>query len=308
MKNDISTKIVSVLFAIVMWFYIIQVQSPEVERRIKDVPVLFTQMAELQDRDLMLVNEKEYKVDLKVRGRRKYVVDLDSSNVSVSADVGNIKNTGTHTVYTSVVLPNGNVEIVNQDPSIITVLVDDIVEVEKDIYVQTKGKPADGYCVGECKTTPGKLKIRGAKTVVGGIDHILTTVDVSNKSEDISTVEPFEFIGSADTVIKSAYVTVDQDTVDVHCEILKKKTVALEPKFAFDFGQDEWYELDDNSVKSIEIAGTASAIEKLNKIETQPITKQMIGDNDKVEVELVLPPGVQSLNGGKIILKLKKNN
>ena len=38
MRKDISTKIISLLFAIFMWFYIIQVQDPEIEKNIKDVP------------------------------------------------------------------------------------------------------------------------------------------------------------------------------------------------------------------------------------------------------------------------------
>ena len=39
MRKDLSTKIISLLFAIFMWFYIIQVQDPEIEKKIKDVPV-----------------------------------------------------------------------------------------------------------------------------------------------------------------------------------------------------------------------------------------------------------------------------
>lgn len=309
MKNDISTKIVSLLFAVIMWFYIIQIQSPEVEKTVKDVPVLFTQKSELESRNLMLINDKEYTVDLKVRGQRKYLVDLNKSNLSVLADVSNIEGTGTHSVYTSVVIPYGNVEVVNQNPSIITVTVDEIIEEEKDIRVNTTGEPAEGYKVGSIKTTPTKMKIKGAKSIVGGIDHVSATVDVSGKSEDISTVESFELIGSTDTVINSTYVAMEQNTIDVHCEILKKKTVGIEPKFEDGLGSEgQWYSLDDNSVKSIEVAGAASVIDSLSKVETQIITREMIGEDEEVEVELMLPNGVESLDGNKITLKLKKIN
>lgn len=309
MKNDISTKIVSLLFAVVIWFYIIQVQSPEVEKTVKDVPVLFTQKAELESRGLMLMNDKEFKVDLKLRGQRKYLVDLNKSNLSVLADVSSIEDTGTHTVYTSVVIPYGSVEVVNQRPSIITVTVDEVIEEEKDIWVHTDGEPMDGYKVGAIKTNPAKIKLRGAKSIVGGIDHVLATVDVSGKNEDISSVEFLELIGSSDTVVNSTYVTMAQSTVDVHCEILKKKTVDIEPKFEEGLSSDDkWYTLDDNSVKSIEIAGTASVIDSLDKIETQIITREMIGESEEVEAALILPNGVESLDGNKITLKLKKNN
>lgn len=308
MKNDISTKIVSLFFAIVIWFYIIQIQSPEVEKTVKDVPVLFTQKAELENQNLMLVNDKEYKVDLKLRGQRKYLVDLNKSNLSVLADVSSIESTGTHTVYTSVVIPYGSVEVVNQNPSIITVTVDEVIEEEKDILIKTYGEPMEGYKVGAIKTNPSKMKIRGAKSIVGGIDHVLATVDVSDRSEDISTVESFELIGSSDTVVNSTYVTAAQNTIDVHCDILKKKTVNIEPKFEHGLNsENEWYTLDDNSVKSIEVAGTASVIDNLNEVETQAITRDMVSEDEEVEVELLLPAGVESLDGDKITLKLKKN-
>ncbi|MBO5930478.1 MAG: hypothetical protein J6Q27_04205 [Clostridia bacterium] len=307
MKNDISMKIISLLFAIIMWFYIIQVQSPEIEKTVKDIPVLFTQKAELEGRNLTLINDKEYTVDLKVRGQRKYLVDLNKSNVSVLADVGGLDK-GTHSVYTNVVVPYGNVEVVNQRPSVVMVSVDEIVETEKDIRVTTHGNPADGYHVGTIKVTPSKMKVRGAKSIVGGIDHIAATIDVSDKSEDISTVESFELIGTADKVINTSYVTTAQDTIDVHCDILKKKTVGIDLKFEAGLNTgNEWYTLDDNSLKTIEVAGTASAIERLERVETQLITRHMIREDGEVEVQLVLPAGIESLDGEKITLKLKKN-
>ncbi|MBR4889914.1 MAG: hypothetical protein IKU15_01175 [Clostridia bacterium] len=307
MRKDISTKILSVLFAIVMWFYIIQVQSPDVERTIKDIPVLFTQTENLENRKLMLLNDKEYTVDLKVRGQRKYIVDLNKSNVSVVADVGNINKTGAHTIYTNVVMPYGNLEVVNQRPSTINVTVDEVIVAEKEIFVETVGNPSNGYAVGEIETTPKKVKIKGAKSLVGGVDRLLATIDVSGRSEDILTVANLEMIGITDKVVDSTYVTLETDKVEVRCEILKKKTVSIEPKFE-DSLIKEGYSLDESSLKSVEIAGAVSAIEKIDKVETTLITKEMIKSDATAEVEIVLPSGVELLGGEKITLKLKKNN
>ncbi len=307
MKNDLSIKIISLLFAIVLWFYIIQVQSPEVERTVKDVPVLFMQKAELEERNLMLLNDKEYTVDLRVRGQRKYLVDLTKSNLSVSADVSGIDTTGTHSVYTNVVIPYGNVEIVKQTPSVVTVTVDEIVEAEKKVFVKTVGDPKEGYTVGKITTEPETLKIRGAKSIVGGIDHISATVDVSGKSEDISSVETLELIGTSDTVLETTHVVIAQDTIDVHCEILKTKLLKIKPKFAEGINSENaWYVLDDNSVKSVEIAGAAALIDSLQEIETEYITRAMISEDDEVQVKLNLPLGIESLDGNKVTLKLKR--
>lgn len=306
MKSNWSLKIISLLFAIIMWFYIIEVQSPEVERTIKDVPVMFTYVETLENRDLMLVNDKDYKVDIKVRGQRKYVVDVTSENLSVSADVSKIESTGTYSIFTNVVVPYGNIEVVSQKPSTVTITVDEIVEDKKNVVVRTVGNTAKGYTKGEIKVSPEKVKVRGAKSIVGAVDHLLVTLDISDKNQDISSVEKFQIIGTSDTVIESRYVTCERDSVEVYCEILKTKTVPVKPRFSEEVVSEGKYELDNSSVKSIEVAGTASLIEKLDNIDTKVITLDMINEDGEVEVELVLPTGVESLDGDKLTLKLKK--
>ncbi len=306
MKSNLSLKIISLLFAIIMWFYIIEVQSPEVERTIKDVPVMFTDVEELESKDLMLVNDKDYRVDIKVRGQRKYVVDINSENLSVSADVSKIERTGTYSIFTNVVVPYGNIEVVSQKPSAVTITVDEIVEDEKEVIVKTTGHAAKGYTGGEIKVSPEKVKVRGAKSIVGAVDHLLVTLDITNKNQDISSVEKFQIIGTSDTVIESRYISCEKDSVEVYCEILKTKTVPVKPRFSEEVFEEGKYELDNSSVKSIEVAGSASLIEKLDDVETRVITREMINDDGEVEVELVLPTGVESLDGDKLTLKLKK--
>ncbi len=306
MKKDLSTKLISLLFAIFMWFYIIQVQSPEIERTIKSVPVQFTK-AQLEGKNLMLINDKEVTVNVKVRGQRRYIMGINKSDITVMADVSAIESTGTHRVFPSVVMPYGNIEIVEQNPSAINVTVDEIVSEEKEVRIVTSGNPRGGYTVGNIKATPEKVTIKGAKSIISGIAYVAATVDVSGKNEDVSTVEPLYLVGTSDTEINTPYVTIDKESADVHCAILKKKTLNIDVKFADGINTaNEWYTLDANSVKAVELAGTAAAIDALEKIETKTVYKYMIKESGEVEVELSLPEGVKSLDGNTVTLKLKR--
>ncbi len=306
MKKDLSTKLISLLFAIFMWFYIIQVQSPEIERTIKSVPVQFTK-AQLEGKNLMLINDKEVTINIKVKGQRRYIMGINKSDITVMADVSAIDTTGTHRVFPSVVMPYGNIEIVEQNPSAINVTVDEIVSEEKEVRIVTSGNPRNGYTVGDIKATPEKVTIKGAKSIISGIAYVGAKVDVSGKTEDVSTVEPLYLVGTSDTEINTPYVTIDKETVDVHCAILKKKTLDIDVKFADGVNtKDQYYTLDANSVKSVELAGTAAAIDALEMIETKTVYKYMISESGEVEVELSLPEGVKSLDGNTVTLKLKK--
>jgi len=306
MKKDISTKLISLLFAIFMWFYIIQVQSPDIERTVKSVPVQFTK-GELEERGLMLINDKEVEVNVKVRGQRKYITGIKKEDITVVADVSGIRATGTHKIYTNVILPYGNIEIMEQKPSFINVTVDEIVEVSKAIEIKTVGSPKNGYVVGNIKVEPEKVKVRGPKSIVSGIEKLSADIDVSGKEEDISAVEPLYFVGTSDTILNTTYATMDIDTAEIHCEILKTKKVDISVRFADGINnKHEYYVFDNNSVKTIEVAGTAAVIEELSKIETNLVTRGMISESGEVQVELSLPAGVISLDGNKLTLKLKR--
>lgn len=304
MKKDISTKIISLLFAIFLWFYIIQVQSPEIEKTVKDVPVQFTK-SELEARGLTLLNDKEVEINIKIKGQRKYITGIKREDITVVADVSKINSTGTHNVSTKVVLPYGNLEVVEQKPSHISVTVEEIVEQEKELRFNIIGEPAEGYCVGDIKTTPEKIKVKGPKSIVNSIENLVVDLDVEGTSKDISTVEEIYIMGTSGTALNNPYVTFEDTSADIHCSILKTKNVDIDVRFATGV---EGYVLDDNSLKSIEVAGNAAAIEELAEISTVAITEDKISKDGEVEIELVLPDGVISLDGNNITLRLKKQS
>ncbi len=302
MRNNLSTKIISLLFAIFLWFYIIQVQNPEVEKSIRDIPVQFTK-TELEDRGYTLTNDKEVQITVKIKGQRKYISGIKKEDIAAVADVTSIDSIGTHTVNVDVILPYGSIELVEQNPQHITVTVDEIVVAEKEVVINQLGRPKFGYCVSDYRFTPEKVKIKGPKSIVNTIEALSADVDVSGKDEDITVSGvPIQFVGTSGETFNTPYVTLEKSVVDVHCTISKKKTVEIDARFAD--GVD--YMLDDTSVKSIEIAGASDIIENIDKIPTSKITNGMISKDGEVEVTLQLPDGVTSLDGNKIKLKLKK--
>lgn len=307
MRRDLSTKIISLLFAIFMWFYIIQVQNPEIEKTIRDIPVQFTK-SELEGRGLTLINDKEMQLTIKIRGPRKHISNVKKEDITVVADVTKIDSTGTHNVSANVILPYGNVEVVEQKPSHLTVTVDEIVEMEKEVIVKNIGEPRDGYWLSEYKVTPDKVKIKGPKTIVNTIEQLVAEVDVNGKNEDVTAADiALSLVGTSGEAFNSPYVTLEKETVDVHCTISKLKKVEIDVRFADGVNNErEHYVLDESSIKTIEIAGSTDATDKVNKISTEKITRAMISSSGEVEVTLSLPEGILSRDGDKITLKLKK--
>ncbi|MGN1058915.1 MAG: YbbR-like domain-containing protein [Clostridia bacterium] len=307
LKSDLALKIFSVVIAVCLWFYVVQVQSPDIDRVIKGVPVVFTQKNVLEEKNLILLNDNEHTIDIKIRGSRKYVMDVNSENLTVLADVSNIETTGRHIVFTNIVLPYANLEVINKNPSMLSVDVDDLVTVEKPVEVLTEGTPKDSYMVGNLTANPQKVTIRGPKTIIDGIKSVAAVVDVDGKTADTAGMEPVRVLGTNDKEIKSQLLTFSTAEIEVRTEILKTRTVELEPSFTESFQEmTEQYILDESSIREVKIAGAQALVDSLTAVKTKSISASDLNANGEVTVKLELPPGVRSLDGDSFTLRFSK--
>lgn len=307
LSGDLGLKIFSAVIAICLWFYVVQVQDPDISRTIKNVPVVFTQTNLLEAKNLILLNGEEYTVDVEIRGPRKNVMGVNKKNLNVLVDVGSIEKTGQHTLVTKIVLPYANIEVVGKNPSTLQVTADSLITVTKPVEIVEVGTPKDTYEPGKKSATPEEISIKGPKTIVDGIQRVAVNVDVSEKTADITGKQSIVVYGAGDQEIKSPMLSFSEEEIAVHIEILKSKTVDLELIFAESAKHfEKEYVLDKNSIKSVQIAGVQSMIENMDKVKTKEITRQDINEHGEVTVTLDLPEGVRSLGSETFTLRFAR--
>jgi len=299
MKKNLSTKIISLLFAIFMWFYIIQVQDPEVEKTVRNVPVQFTK-SELEERGLTLVNDKEVQINVKIKGQRKYITSIQKEDITVVADVGNISAAGTYAIRTNAVVSYGGVEVLEQKPSTVSVTVEKIDERPMPIEVKAIGKPKAGYRIGDKTASVEEIKVKGPESILGTIEKVCVEVDVTGADKDVRASElEIKYIGTSGDEFNPP-VTTEVEKVDAMCEILKEKEVEIHAVFA-----DGSYILDNASDKKITIAGTEDDVKGVTSVTTKPISAANVKDG-YAEVEFILPEGIEVVGEDTVRLKVKK--
>ena len=299
LKSDTFLKVISLVIAIGLWFYIVQVHDPDITKRFKNVPVVFSQLADLENKNLTLLNDKDITVDVEVKGNRKNIMNITSSDITVIADVSTIERAGENNITTTVILPYGNLEITNKRPSTIKVSVDTLCSKGIDVKLTLKGDPKEGYVLGSSEITPGKIHVTGAETVVESIDYIGAEIDVSGKSSDITTViSDLTIYDSNNNKMVSPLVKLDVENVNVRCEIVKVKSVKLNPIIPRELIKGGYiYRIDKKATpSSIHIKGSADVIDDINSINTKPISIHDI-DGEKAQIELELPQGVSLFTG-----------
>ncbi len=301
--SDRALKIISVVIAIGLWLYVVQVQSPDIERTVKDVPIVFSQKTSLEEKGLILIDNNEHTIDVRIKGRRQYVFGVNPNNLTVVADVGGIDATGSHTLMTNIVLPYANLEIINKNPSVLSVTVDNLMEKEMPVTVEPTGNPKDNYVCGDATSSVEKVVIKGPQSIISGIEKISAKLDVSGKATDVAAISQLSIYGSNNKEIQSPYITLSESSLEVRCEILKAKTVDIVPVFAGNINNALNYLPDSNNIKTVKIAGAPEVIDSIHEISTKPISESSIDENGTASVKLNLPTGVRSLDGDSFIFR-----
>ena len=83
--SNTAIKILSIIAAVVMWLYVMNEQNPQITTMIRDVPV---KLLNLDDSKFALIQDpSEFKVNVKVKGRRSLVADLKPNDINAEVNM-----------------------------------------------------------------------------------------------------------------------------------------------------------------------------------------------------------------------------
>ena len=82
---------ISILVAVTLWLYVDYQKHPNVTRTFRDVPVEFSgEDTTLADKGYMLLSCENTTIDIRLKGSRSVISDLDRSSLRVVADTASI--------------------------------------------------------------------------------------------------------------------------------------------------------------------------------------------------------------------------
>lgn len=316
-KNNISLKIMSVLFAILLWWTVVNIDDPVSEKRyVKEVTVTNTDVITNQGKSYQIIDDTQ-KVVVTVKARRKVLSEIKVGDIRVTADLRELQGTS---VPIRVVIEGfeGSYEEVMTNPRNIQVKTEDTQKKTFPITVTSVGHVREGYIIGSMVSEPKMIDISGPQSSIGRISKVVAKVDVSELSYNTTQRAELIFYDAADNKIDRSLLSTncDRNGVLVRVELWKTKLVELEfdtsaivPAYGYH------YEGIEAEPKAIKVAALPEIIEKLNKIKipAQVLEKQAISENEEVivEVEKYLPEGVVLVDedAGSVVvtIKLEKN-
>ncbi|MCC8067096.1 MAG: hypothetical protein LIO94_08355 [Clostridiales bacterium] len=310
--RNMALKLLSVAIAFLIWIVVANVDNPTKSKLFRDIKIEIINEDSVTEIDKAFDITSEDSVVIKVTERRRVLESLSASDFTVVADMENL--TEMNTVPLTVTCSNSAVTLdeITVVPSSMKVELEQIVENEFVVTIETSGTPQSGYEVGTTEVVEGKtVQISGPQSLLERIGQVTASVSVSGISTDqrlSSTLTISDKNGdtlsetqmSRLQIKDSSGVLLSDNTVDVDVElweVLYEVPIEIETSGTPESG----YEITDVSTlpTTVNLVGTSEALENIDSITvSSPVS--VAGANETFTQEIDLTETLTSMENVRL--------
>lgn len=228
--NNLTLKILSVLFAIVLWTVIVNIYDPTTSVTISNVNVQLINQESLTNQGYAFEVVDGSKIAVYLSGPKSVITDIKSSDIVATADLSKISVFADYVDIDVKVVKDGvvvnNIEIA---PRTTAVKLDIENRDVKEFNIQTDitGTPASGYAILNKSITPGVVRITGPASDVEQIAKVKAVCDVTDIKASTTKLAPVVLYDANGNEINNDKLVLGTDEVEFTVTVGVLKTVPL---------------------------------------------------------------------------------
>ncbi|MDL2220074.1 hypothetical protein LJC55_00175 [Eubacteriales bacterium OttesenSCG-928-N14] len=143
-RNNFGLKVVAVLFAILLWSYVVSGEDPYRERVVEDVPITIVGLDYLEENGFVVpqqyLEDLQKPVDVRLRVRLSETDRLANANIRVLADFTKAKTAGTVDIRLEARTDDVGVDL-TPSRELVTVAVEKVESIEVPVVYEERGRP-----------------------------------------------------------------------------------------------------------------------------------------------------------------------
>lgn len=315
--NNLDLKILAVLFSIILWLIVVNIDDPVKSVQFSGVEVQIVNGEELEEQGKVYeILDGTGIVTVTITGRRSIVEDIAKENITAVADMKDLTSMDTLSIEVTSNKYANEIDDIKCDQDNVHLSIEDLERVQKVIEIAVSGEPRDGYILGAVTTNLNQIYLEGPESLIKQVSYAQAEIDVEGVTSNVSSSVPIKLYDSLDKVIDDARITMNIKTVSVNQEVLMTKSVPLE--FQVGGVPAEGYALTGEITSDVEmvvIAGKKSVLEDIESIIIPESVLNVDGLRENLETRVklqdYLPGNVifadDGMNGfTKIVVEVQK--
>lgn len=285
-KRNWVAKILSLLMAIVMWFFIMRDQNPVMEVSYT-VPVQIQNLA-----SNYIVEDIPEAVRVTLSGPRDTIISMRQDQLKAYIDAAGV-GVGQNNVTIHFNPPAG-MTVTNIKPENITMQVDEYAEKTVPVEIIPVGKLSDDIALKSVTIIPKEVTVSGRKQQVMATARVIIKVNVDGKTENFSAVEALEAWDVNGNVL-NVHTTPALGQVQYELNLLRKeRAVPVTVSTVGDVA--EGYEVKNITVTptQLTISGRSEVVDGVAEVKTENIDISNATATIEGSYNIVFPNGITS--------------
>lgn len=299
LTTNLGLKILAVLFSVIIWFIVVNINDPVDKTIFRNVPV------EILNADAVTGQGKVYEIldetdviDVTVWAKRSILDTLGKENIIATADMQEINFMDTMVrIKLATNKYNDKLENISSSTENMLISIEDMKREQFLITTVAMGEPAEGFILGSVSSDQNLVSLSGPESLVSKVERAEVSVDVAGLSQDIRTDASVRLYDAENNLIEDKNLKKSLDQVKVNIEILQTKRVPL--LFSVSGVPAEGYALTgeiESTPSTVLVAGKGNAIKNISQIEIPNTVLNVAGLSRNltatVELKKYLPEGI----------------
>lgn len=293
--------LLSILVATAFWMSVRAGEDPEMENRVRGIPVTISGDRVLANQGLMIDSVSHQTMTLTWKGSWSDIGLLDKSSVSVSVDVSRITEPGTYELEPSIQYPPNvavsAISLQNSQPRKISVAVSEIYSSTFEIQPLLKGSVASGYQAGEFILEPETVQISGQRQKVNRIDRVQVVLEQKDLKESFSGELPLRLLDGQGQEMDKSGLRFSTENVYTVLPVVVVKEIPLVLDFIDGGGATS------NNIKykvepeTITVSGPEEDLRHMDKLSLGSIDLAQVMDSMTKDFPIYLPAELENVSG-----------
>lgn len=308
--KGIALKIVSLVFAMLLWGYVLMMQDPIRIKTISNVNVTIEGEADLLARKLVLRGNKKFNdVVVKVKTQLTQYADLSVEDITATISLAGITEKGTYTVTISAKTSNGAIASIS--PAQVSVEVDDLVPRRIPVIISMTGTLPEGYWAGDPVISREEIEIEGAAADVARIASAGVEIDLAGLTQSVNRSVMLTLFDEEGNEVSPDLLLGTLPAATLRMDVMNMKAVPVDTGSAL-LGADDLspnHELVSCRIVSgpatVRLVGDAETLEAINSIALEPIDISGARESIQQAFAMIVPDGVALLDADTVELYIE---
>lgn len=295
-NEKLIAKILCVLAAIILWFYVVMTDTTTDEKVFSGISVDIRGRDRVEDTlGLTIISGYDLTVDVTVKGPRADINRLTVDDVKAYIDMKTVDGAGEYTLPIRTSLPNG-ITAGSLSANYMTVYVDKRTTISVPVKIVTSQVIEADFTMGTPEPSIETVNVSGPEEVLRTIDHAEASFDLGRVSKTLISTGKLTLVDANGNEINDPYVRLQTSEVTVRFPvyIYRDFDLKVDTKYGYYDSTNSRITI---SPASIQVRGDPDVISSMDSVSLGQIDEKKITGDETKSMAIMLPDGVENLSG-----------